>query len=282
MARQQSSVSTRGIGLELQRLRKDRGLTCAAVGEKLGTSGSMISRIETGRREAASEEVASILTILGVVGVERERLIDLARRQGDSGLVESATSTEQSRSFINFESRAVRITDFELMLVPGLAQTPEYAHAVITALQVDEGDTDIEARVARRISRQAMLTRKQPPELRWILTEEGLRRPIGGGRVMARQVRRLAELAESPNITINIVAAAVAEHAGLLGQFVILDFATEPTIVYVEDRTTGLFLDDPDKVALYKLSVEKLADAAMDEGRSLDLLRAIAIDLERE
>ncbi|HEX5405608.1 MAG TPA: helix-turn-helix transcriptional regulator [Pseudonocardiaceae bacterium] len=76
------SINTRGIGLELQRLRKERKFTCAQVGDAIGVSASMISRIETGRKEPTSELVASILTVLGVKGVEREQLIDQARRQG--------------------------------------------------------------------------------------------------------------------------------------------------------------------------------------------------------
>src|SRR5690242_15508122 len=109
MAKQQSSINTRGVGLELQRLRRERKISCKAVGDALGTSASTISRIETGKREPTSEEVASILTVLGVKGLEREHLIDLARRQGESGLVETTTSTEQSRNFLNFEMKAAHI-----------------------------------------------------------------------------------------------------------------------------------------------------------------------------
>jgi transcriptional regulator with XRE-family HTH domain len=276
------SINTRGIGLELQRLRKEAKLSCAQVGDALGVSSSTISRIETGKKEATSEEVASILTVLGVKGVERERLIDQARRQDDPGLVESTTSTEQSRNYRNFELKATRITDFELALVPGLAQTAEYAHATLSALRVGDADDDIEAWVGHRMSRQAILTRKRPPELHWILTELHLRQPIGGRKTMSRQVQHLAELAERPNITINIVPATVVAHPGLMGQFVIMDFVSDPPIVFVEDRTTGLFLDDQDKVARYRLNVEKLTDVALDAEGSLRLLRSIAIDLGRE
>jgi transcriptional regulator with XRE-family HTH domain len=281
MTKQQSGVNTRGIGLELQRLRKDGKKNCNEVGAALGTSGSTISRIETGKREPTREEVASILTFLGVKGLERERLIEQTRRQAEPDLVETAGSTEQSRNFLNFELTATKITDFELMLVPGLAQTTEYAHAVLSTLRVRDSDADTEAWVRQRMSRQALLTRRNPPKLHWIMTEHGLRQPIGDITVMARQIRRLTELAEQPNITMNLIPAHVVEHPGLLGQFVVLEFAVEPTVVYVEAKTTGLFLDDPDKVALYRLTAEKLTDLALDEQASVRLLRSIARDLER-
>jgi transcriptional regulator with XRE-family HTH domain len=275
-------VNTRGIGLELQRLRKDTGLSVAAVGDQLGVSASTISRMETGKREPTSEEVASILTVLGVKGVEREKLIDQSRKQGDLDMMESATSTEQSRNFLNFEQRATKIVHFELMLVPGLAQTPDYAQAVLSALRVRDAEEDLEPWVRQRIGRQAILSRRHPPELHLIVTEVGLRQPVGGPNVMAKQVRQLIEPAEKPNITVSVLPASVAEHPGLAGPFLIMEFDDEPTVVYVEDRTTGLFLDDEDKVALYRLTAEKLTDLALDEKGSMRLLRSIASDLERE
>ncbi len=196
MARQQSGVNTRGIGLELYRLRKDTGLGVKHVGERIGSSASTISRIENGKRVATSEEVASILTVLGVKGVARERLIDQARRQGEQDVMESVTSTEQSRTFLNFEERATRLVDFQPMLVPGLAQTADYAHVVLSAVRVRDDDEDLEPWVRIRTGRQAILVRPEPPKLHWIMTELGLRQPIGGPKLMARQVRRLIELSD--------------------------------------------------------------------------------------
>jgi transcriptional regulator with XRE-family HTH domain len=284
MAKPKQPVNThsRGLGLELMRLRKDRKLSVHVVGERIGSSGSTISRIESGKREVTSEEVASILTVLEVVGVEREKLIDQARRQNEPDLLENSTSTEQSRNFLNFEQKATKIFDFQLTLVPGLAQTADYASALLSTLRVRDSDQDIEAWVGLRMRRHAILTRKEPPELHWILTEHALRMPIGGTRAMAKQVRHLVDLSERPNITINVLPSKVVEHPGLMGQFVIMEFTSDPTVVYVEDRTQGLFLDDSDKVDLYKLTAEKLTELALNERASVRLLKSIAGDLERE
>lgn len=278
----QRSINTRGIGLELQRLRKERKLTCKTVGAALDMSASTISRIETGKREPTREEVASILTLLGVVGVDRARLIDQARRQNESDLVETAGSTEQSRNYTNFEQRATKITDFELALVPGLAQTREYARQILATVRPGDNDQSIEEWVRQRISRSAILSREHPPELHWIITEMCLRHPLGSAKTMRRQVNYLIELAEQPNITINVISANVIAHVGLQGQFVILDFASEPSIVHVEALTTGLFLDAPEKVARYRLAVEKLTDVALDRVASVRRLKSIATDLARE
>ena len=217
-----------------------------------------------------------------VVGVEREQLIDRSRRQDQQDMLESSTSTEQGRNFLNFEQQATSITDFGLMLVPGLGQTADYAHASLAALRVQDREEDLEPWVGLRMRRQAILTRRTPPQLHWILTELCLRQPLGGPKVMSKQLRHLADLAERPNITINVLPAKVAAHPGLLGQFMIMEFVAKPTVVFGEDKTTGLFLDDPDKLAIYKLTAEKLTDLALDEQGSLRLLETIARDLTRE
>lgn len=275
------SANSRGIGLELQRLRKASGLICQEVGAAVGLSGSTISRIETGRRQPTVDEVAAILTALDVTGVTREHLINLAHRQTETDSLAGPPSSEQSRTYRNFEVRATEVTEFAPVLVPDLAQTPEYAHAVLSALRPDAAEDDVEDQVGERMSRHAILTRRKPPELHWIVTETGLRQPIGGAKRMGEQVRRLAELAAWSNITVTVVPSGVAVHAGLLGQFVILDFAAEPTVVHVPELTTGLFLDDPDKVAAYQLAAQRLTAVALGIEESARLLDTIARDLER-
>jgi transcriptional regulator with XRE-family HTH domain len=277
-----SGVSTRGIGFELERHRRAAKKTLQDVADALGVSTSTISRLENGKRQPSVEEVASILTVLGITGTERNRLLNQARGDNGLGLIEGSNPTVQTRTYLNFEARAATITNFELMLIPGLAQTPEYAHAIISAIQVDEEEPDIEVRVGRRMARQAILARSKPPQLNLIITEGALRLPIGGPAVMARQVRHLAQLSQRPTVSVRIVPAEIVGHAGLLGQFVILTFDSASTVVHVEDRTTGLFLDDPDRVALYMLTVEKLAGVALDESDSHRLMVSIAHDLDGE
>jgi len=282
MTKQQSGVVTRGIGFELERLRKAARLNLQEVGEGLGVSASTISRLENGKREPTPEEVASILTIVGVVGAERARLLDQARGGSGLGLVEVSTPTIQSRTYLNFETRATTITDVEPLLIPGLVQSPDYARAVITATLVSEDDADIEARVARRLARQVILTRKNPPQLNLIITEAALRLPLGGAKTMARQVRHLMELAERSNVSLHVLPASIVGHPALDGSFVLLDFGDDPSVVFIEDRTTGLFLDDKRKVNVYRLTVEKLTDAALDTKGSIQLMNSIARDLDRE
>lgn len=273
------NVNSRGIGMELARHRKAAGRTLDQLGKQLGMSVSTLSRLENGKRDPTSEEVAAILAILGVTGMERDHLLMQARNAADSLMI-TRHSGSRARIYQGFEAAATMITSFELMVVPGLAQTAKYAHALLSALRVNDDASVIESIVDQRMSRQAILTRKRPPHVNWILPELALRQPIGGPAVMADQVRHLIELAGLDNVSIRIIPATVAAHAGLSGQFVILDFADQPSLVFVEVRATGLYSDDAADVAGCRSLVENLETVALDKAGSVELMRSISYDLD--
>ncbi|MBY8852765.1 helix-turn-helix transcriptional regulator, partial [Saccharothrix sp. MB29] len=79
MSLPKAGVTTRGIGFELERLRTKAQLTLQDVGKGLGVSASTISRLENGKRQPTPEEVSAMLTVIGVIGPERNRLLDRAR-----------------------------------------------------------------------------------------------------------------------------------------------------------------------------------------------------------
>jgi transcriptional regulator with XRE-family HTH domain len=277
---QRSGVSTRGIGFELERLRRAAGLTLKDVGRGLGVSEATVSRLENGKRDTTSEEVASILTILGVMGEERARLIAQARGTDSAGLL-VAPYSPQTQTYQAFEQTASKIINFELTLIPGVVQTKDYARAVIAAAQFHESAGEIEARVARRVARQAVRTLPNPPELVLILTEAALRLPLGGRSVMAQQVRHLIEVATQPKTTLQVIPSEVVSHPGLTGPFVIMDFDNAPTIVCIEARASGTFLDNPATVQFHRLVADRLLEVSLDVAESIRLMTSVAEELSR-
>ena len=55
---------------------------------------------------------------------------------------------------------------------------------------------------------------------------------------MRRQVRRLIEMTEKPNVTVEVVPFSAGVHPGLKGSFVILEFpdAGDDDVLYLETR----------------------------------------------
>lgn len=281
-ARYHGGVGERGLGMELRQLRKNAGLSLEKVGAVLGWSANTLSRLERGLRpDTMAEEVSALLAGMQVTGGERDRVMRMARGYGDQGLWEDNSDqlTDQARTYIKFERRAAKITDVEPLLVPGLLQIPDYYRATLTGLGIPDDET--EGWLTRRLGRQAILSRPQPPEFVFFLTELMLQQPLGGHAVMARQVHRLVAEAERPNVSIRIIPTSAVAHPAVHGAFVLLEFAEEPSVLYLEGRLSGIFPENPKEIESYMLGVERLTVLALDEQRSLELLRAIAKDLER-
>ena len=78
-----------------------------------------------------------------------------------------------------------------------------------TQIEHPEEPDLVNQRVSVRMARQAVLTREPPPTL-WAILDEGVvRRAVGGGAVMRRQLRRLVEAAEMSMITVQVLPFAV-------------------------------------------------------------------------
>ncbi len=87
----------------------------------------------------------------------------------------NADLSDQARTYLSFETRAAKVINVEPLLVPGLLQTAEYTHALLIAFGVDK--SQIPGRIARRMGRQELLVRLNPPELVFVISELALRQP---------------------------------------------------------------------------------------------------------
>jgi hypothetical protein len=217
-----------------------------------------------------------LLVLYQVPAHERARLFAFARDVEQPGWWETgeAIMPKQLVSLISFESQAIRINEVQLGFVPGLLQIPEYARAVLIASRVP--DSQVESRVAARLGRQAVLTRPGAPRFLTIIDQAVLHRPLGGAEIMARQLRHLIQVAERPNVTIQIIPFSHGGHPGLNGSYFVLEFEGAPTIVHLEHWHSSLFLDDPADTAMFVAGTTTLQDIALDQARSLEMIEAAA------
>lgn len=275
-------VGERGLGMELRQYRERAHLSLEKVGDVLGWSPNTMSRLERGLRpDTTTDEVSAILAAIGVTGPDRDRLMRMAIGYSEQGWWENnnANLSDQARTYLKFETKATRIVDVEPLLVPGLLQTADYCRALLTAFGVDQ--SQITGRIARRLGRQELLTRPNAPQMVFLVSELALRQPLGGYTTMARQVRHLAEESERRHVSVQVIPTSVVAHPGLRGAFVVLEFADEPPVVFIEGLMSGMFPENPDEIAAYRLEADRLTDLVLAEQESQELLRAIAEDLER-
>jgi transcriptional regulator with XRE-family HTH domain len=274
-----TSVRSRQVAAELRTLREQAGLSGAEVAKRMGISPSKISRIETGNSGLQIEDVAALLGLYQVPASTRDKLLDLVRRSEERGWWTRQPGLPQLwRSLIDFEAKATRVQNYEALFVPGLLQTAEYARAIIQGVEPTISEAELDNLVASRMARQALLARANAPQFFAVVDEGALRRPIGEPGVMHRQLQHLLSTTEQPHVTLRIVPLAAGAHAGLRGPFVILEFAEEPALVFLENHATGLFLEEEVDLAAYRLALGNMLHAALAPAATAALIAQIATE----
>ncbi|MGH3321645.1 MAG: helix-turn-helix domain-containing protein [Streptosporangiaceae bacterium] len=277
------TVRRRRLGAELRRLREGAGLTCDMVGEQLERAGSTISRIENGRVGIRARDVLDMLDLYDMGDKKtRDALAALARDSRKRGWWRTYGDvvSDPYGDYIGLESDAVSVRSYESQLVPGLLQTESYARVVAEAGQVRDTSGESERFVEVRLARQAVLTKDDPPDFWVILDEAVLRRPVGSPKTMREQLDRLVEAARLPTVTLQVLPFSAGAHTGIDGSFVVLEFP-EPTdldVVYLENLTSILYVEQPDEVRRYSLAFDHLRAAALSPPKSAALVAEVAKD----
>lgn len=276
------ATRTRGgrqLGLELRSLREQTGRTVLDVATQLAWSESKLSRIETAATGVSVSDLDRLLDLYDVGKDERSRLSGLAIqvRRSAKRTVNSEALPDEYEAFIDLEAEAVAISTYGAIVVPGLLQTPEYAGAIMQATPTPEDDLARE-RLTARMGRQAVLARRPPPELRVVIDEAVLLRPVGGREVMRRQMLRLIEASERPTTSIQVLPLAVGAHPAVTGQFAVLEFASQtiPAHVFCDGLTGGVLRNGSDDVQRYRDCFEALTRLARNEEESVKMISDFA------
>jgi hypothetical protein len=185
---------------------------------------------------------------------------------------------EQLRTLINHENQATQIYQFDALRVPGLLQTSDYAQALIERIATISTDK-VESLVNARISRQSLFSRDHRPDFTYFLHEFALRLPVGGRDVMSDQLHQLLRMSVRSYITIRVIPASYGAITALDNSCRLVEFAEMKPVVYVEEQTAGNFLEDAGTVAAYRKIFGALANCALDEGESKDLIAELAVEL---
>jgi transcriptional regulator with XRE-family HTH domain len=240
--------------------RMQRGLSGEALGRILTCSKATVSRLESGEARLDDKQAAA-LDRAWDTGGHFSIMLWYARLGHDPDWL---------KQYVDIEARADVIKPYEAIVVPGLLQIPEYARALLTS----GGVLDVDGAVERRMARQAILERDPPPVL-WVLLSEGvLDWPVGGTEVMRRQLARLLEASESPNIGIRVVPRSAGAHAGADGSFMIMsgDFGD---VAYSESQGGGRLVPSPAEVRSYQIWYDRIGQQALPEGSSRDLIKQV-------
>lgn len=277
------AVRRRKLGEELRRLRLEAGLTSRDAGRLAGWHQSKVSRIETGASGVKAADVTLLLDVYGVGDPQLRALLETLAGAADGagsgwwhafrGLIPPGY-----RDFISLEANACAARTLETSVVPGLLQTPDYAHAVTRAALEELPAETVNSLVEVRIARQSVLRAERPLKLSAVLDEAALRREVGGCRVMRAQLRQLAETAQLPHVRLQVLPFSVGGYVGLTGPFVIFSFpsTSDLDVVVLDHLTSSLYLERKEDLEVYSAAFHTMQKRALSPADSLDLIARIS------
>ena len=262
------------LGGELRALREAAKISTEDVARALKWYRAKVSKVETGTVRLTAAELSSLLTYYKTDDATSERVQRLgeeARRKTSPARV-----PDWAKQYVSLEASATEIKLFFGDFIPGMLQTRDYARALLsTSVMVSPADVE---QMATNREHRAERLRSGVPLLWLVLGEEALRRTVGGRQVQRGQLIRLRELAELPNVTVQIMPLAGGAHAALGMSFVLLDFGESRT-VYIEGLTSADYLVRPQHIQAYSLAFDRLRVASLGDRESLAIINTLIDEL---
>jgi len=265
------TVRLRRLASELRRLRTAAEMSREDVAEKTDINVATLYRLETAKGRPQRRTLTTLLTLYNVEADERTELLALLKAAGERGWVQPYFSSipEEYGLYIQLESEAESVRNYETLLVPGLLQTPAYTRASARGQSPTWTVEQIELQAKIRSSRQDLLTRSNPLVVWAIVDEAVLRRMVGGREVMREQYQHLLAMMSLPHVTFQVVPFDAGSHAGMLGSFSLLDFpAPDPVVACVETVAGSVFQETESDVAPCTMAYDHLRATALSPAES--------------
>lgn len=274
-----STLRAQWLGKRLRELREAAGMTLQRAAEHIQRDIGSLSRIENGLIAARAADVLALLNLYGVTDETlRQGLERLARDARNKGWWDGYDAKAMGGMIDHawIEARADEIRSYDVMAVPGLLQTHEYARSTIKSADPDARPETIDHWVDFRMRRQQILTQEKPVQVTAILDEAVLRRMIGGADIMHAQLRKLADLAAHPSITIHVLPFHANTCVSVQGPFTIFTMPDPfPDVAYVETRGGDVYVEEP-RAEKFAQAYNYLRKAALAPEESAALISVMA------
>lgn len=251
------------LGARLRELRVEAGLEGKDLAARLGWQTSKVSRLQNGKQTPTRDDLTAWAEAVGQPSVQTELhglLAGLDMKQQHRSWKRQLAGGHRGRQEI-----AVRQTEttklirgLEVVRVPGLFQTPEYARVLFETNAEFRGiASTAEAAVEARMRRQEALYAPEK-EFRFLICEAALYHRSCPVEVMAEQLDRLYNLVGQRRIEVGILPFGTQLRRTAPHAFWIYD----QRLVIVETISEELWLTGEDDVKVYERAWEWLDDSA--------------------
>jgi transcriptional regulator with XRE-family HTH domain len=282
-ARAKPTLRRRQLGEALRKYRTDAGLTLEQVAAMMGGKwdNTKLSRVENAKTNISAADVGRLLREVGVVDGDVIAAMEmLARESGKIGWWSTYGSATPSSllDLMVAQEDAESIRQYQPNVLPGLLQTGAYAREITAATAFDTPPEEHAAIVQVRVARQAILTRPSKPVQYWAVIHEALlyQRFISHPSLMREQLRHLIDMADLPNITLQVMPITAGPHPGASGTFSITQFPFPwLPLVSVEHRGGCQYVEGFEEVRVFEATFDRIRAAALPGDQSRERIRKI-------
>ncbi|MFI1012160.1 Scr1 family TA system antitoxin-like transcriptional regulator [Streptomyces sp. NPDC020965] len=253
------------FGVDVREMRQARKMSLRGLATATGYSAAYVSKVENAKLVPSARFAEGCDRAFGTGAVmARQRQVAVA---GDhpSWFV----------PYLQRERRATRILNYSTLYVMGLLQTPEYARALYRMGAARFSASTVEAKVAERAARRDILDRLDPaPPVLWVVLHEScLRVVVGGPGVMMRQIERLLEDAERPNVSVQLLPFSVVPASD--SPFTLLATTGTPTVLHADGPQGGRPQETPALTSSACEIYDRLRAEALGHSESVTRIRKI-------
>jgi transcriptional regulator with XRE-family HTH domain len=253
------------FGRMLKALRVKAGMDRETFGKHVGYSPATIAAFEQGRRIPLPRCIDKADEVLGADGLLK----------GWKTEVEKAQYPGYFRDMAALEAEATALCVYAAHAMPGLLQTENYARAVFRMRRPLLDDDVIEERLAARLGRQRIFSRRPAPLLSFIVEEVVLHRPTGGRATLRGQLEQIMLVAQQRNVEVQVMPTDRDDHAGFGGPFILIDTVDERRLAYTEVQEDSRLYCDQKKVRTLEARYGILRSQALTPSESLEFIEKL-------
>jgi transcriptional regulator with XRE-family HTH domain len=250
-------------GALLREKRELAGLTIEELALKLRKGKSTVSSYERATRTPSWDLSVTADSILTTGASLAALWKDLKR---------TAALPDEWATFLNLERQAVEIREYQMLVVPGLLQTQDYATALLQ--QHSPHSDNIQAQARARANRLKELDARMV----FVCEEYALRRIIGSPAIMNRQIKHVLDLVQAGRIRMHAIPTSEAgeTHSGLSGDYRVMALGDGHQVGYAEHALGGFLVENTDHIRVLLDRFGALQGEALPIRQTVEFLQRLA------
>ncbi|MGW2381479.1 helix-turn-helix domain-containing protein [Streptomyces sp. NPDC001658] len=280
--RNEATARQMRLAVELRKLREAAGLTTREAAALLGVSSAQISQIEA-----------------GLAGVSEKRLRTLAANYSctNDEFIDALVSWAKDRTrgwweeyrgllptpfldIAELEHHSTHRRDLELLFIPGLLQTGDYARATFSSRIPELPHEQLDLRVQHRMQRKAILEGPAPTPYEAVIHEAALRIRVSDRATARAQLTRVLEASEADHITVRVIPFDLDDFGGTWSPVMLADGTVPELDTAVRDAPHGTaFIDSEAQLGVFRTLFRRVEAVSLDPERSRDFISRLAKEL---